>query len=257
LMRMAARGLSRSAIGNVRTYLKSALEFALDIELISKNPARGAKLVIPRALAKREKRVLSEDQARSLLAHAQGRERVILRLFLVGGLRAQELFALRADDVTAGRLRIDEAIKSVETGDERIGEPKTEASGAYAAVPPAIERELRNWIAGLPDQSPRAWLFPSEVGTPIRPDNYLKRTLKPLAASVGIPGITFQILRRTCATLMDSREHAQAQLRHTTPETTARHYRQAIPAEVRESVANLDQRLTATDRQRAVKDGVA
>jgi hypothetical protein len=39
---------------------------------------------------------------------AQGRERLILRRFLVGGCRPAELFALRTNDVEPGQIRVDE-----------------------------------------------------------------------------------------------------------------------------------------------------
>jgi hypothetical protein len=53
------------------------------------------------------------------------REHLIVRLFVVCGLRAQELFVLGVDDVEPGILRIDEALKKSEKGSDRIGETKS------------------------------------------------------------------------------------------------------------------------------------
>ncbi|HXS95477.1 MAG TPA: hypothetical protein VN736_12810, partial [Candidatus Limnocylindrales bacterium] len=50
-------------------------------------------------------------------------------------------------------------------------------------------------------------------------------------------------LRRTCATFFRDVKGAQQQLRHASPNVTARHYMQAITAEHREAVAKLDREL--------------
>jgi integrase len=65
--------------------------------------------------------------------------------------------------------------------------------------------------------APNDLLFPTETGTPYRIGNYLKRTLKPIAAKAGIPDITYQALRRTFATHSGDTalRRTQAQLRHT------------------------------------------
>jgi integrase len=48
--------------------------------------------------------------------------------------------------------------------------------------------------------APNDLLFPTETGTPYRISNYLKRVLKPIAATAGIPDMTYRALRRTFAT---------------------------------------------------------
>ena len=64
-------------------------------------------------------RFLSLDEVRRLLSAAATvsfRERLIIRLFIVCGLRAQEMFVLRFEDIEPGILRIDEALKETEKG---------------------------------------------------------------------------------------------------------------------------------------------
>ncbi len=93
------------------------------------------------------------------------------------------MFPLRVDDLEAGILRIDEALKEAEKGSARVG----------------------------------------ETGTPYRIGNYLKRVLKPIAKKAGIPDLTYQALRRTFATHFQrygSPRDAQAQLRHSKLEMT-------------------------------------
>lgn len=267
LNRMAEQGYRRSGLHIVSTYIKALMAFCLDENLIERDPAR--KLVIPTRLKRSSERVLSMDEARRLWSAAgtmteatetdkAGRERryqldpvreqLIVRMFLVCAFRPQELFALRADDIEPGRVRIDEALKERERGEYRIGDTKTEGSHGYVTVTPEIEADLRAWVQAR-GIGQGALLFPTGMGTPWRHANYLRRVLQPLARAVGIKGVTFQALRRTCATHFKAREkNKQEHLRHTSPVTTMKHYDKPISAEVRLAVEQLDRELTATGK---------
>ena len=127
---MASRGDSYSVIQKTRTYLAAMLEYARDERLIADNPAR--KLELPTQLLRKPcERYYSLDEVRRLLSKAHGREHLVLRIFINCGLRPGELFALREDDIELGQLRIDEAVKEFERGDQRIGDTKTMGSRAY------------------------------------------------------------------------------------------------------------------------------
>lgn len=230
-------GYGLSALKTARTYMKAVFEFANEECLMSKNPAK--KLVLP-ATRKPSERFLGMEQVRLLLSAATGREHLTLRLLVVGGLRPAELLALRTNDIRPGVLRIDEAVKERErqaTG-RRIGDTKTDESDGFVAISGHLEAELRAWAETRPSG---ALLFPSDAGTTWRIGNYLKRVLKPLAASVGIEGLTFQCLRRTCATHFGGAvKEAQSQMRHADPVTTLRHYKKSIGEEQRAAVEAMD-----------------
>jgi integrase len=191
---------------------------------------------------------------RRLLSKAHGREHLVLRIFINCGLRPGELFALREDDVEPGQLRIDEAVKEPECGGRRLGEAKTVGSHAYVGISHGLHEELEIWIQARRQQEPyhlaasassSDLLFPNEKGTKFRLGSYLKRYLKPLAKSVGIPDLTYQALRRTCATHFQKHgkpRDIQAQLRHSRLEMTGR-YVKAIPDQVRRAVENMDKEL--------------
>src|ERR1019366_6708933 len=71
---------------------------------------------------------------------------------------------------------------------------------------------------------PEGWLFPaSRGGSPLRPNNYLKRDLVKLCKAAGVGRIDLRRLRRTCATYLRDEAAAQGQLRHSSGETTKRH----------------------------------
>ena len=181
-------------------------------------------------------------------------EHLVLRIFINCGLRPGELFALREDDLAAGQLRIDEAIKEFERGDRRIGETKTTGSLAYVGISKGLREELEIWIHARRQQVPyhktasaaaSDLLFPNEAGKTMGLGNYLKRCLKPLAKKAGIPDLTYQALRRTCATHFQKHgkpRDIQAQLRHSRLEMTGRYVKE-IPDQVRAAVESLDREL--------------
>jgi integrase len=257
LNQLAARGDSFSAVKKVRTYLSAALDYALDERLISVNPAR--KLELPSHWLRRPcGRYYSIEEVRKLLSVAAAeslREHLIARIFLVCGLRAQEMFVLRVEDLEPGILRIDEALKETEKGDARIGDTKSTTSNGYVSISPDLEREIRNWLQirrmadpyhKTAEPAPNDLLFPTEAGTPFRIGNYLKRTLKPLAQKAGIGDMTYQALRRTFATPFQrygSPKDAQTQLRHSKLEMTG-WYMKEIPASVRAAVEKMDADLS-------------
>lgn len=261
LNNMAQRGDSYSTVQKVRTYLAAALEYARDERLIADNPGR--KLELPTQLLRKPcERYYSLEEVRGLLSKAHGREHLVLRIFINCGLRPGELFALRENDIELGQLRIDEAVKEAECGDRRIGETKTTGSRGYVGISEGLHQELEMWVHARHQQHPyhataasssSDLLFPSEAGTTFRIGNYLKRYLKPLAKSAGITDMTYQALRRTCATHFQKHGNPrdiQAQLRHTKLEMTGRYVKE-IPEQVRAAVEKLDCELCPNPDQTA------
>jgi site-specific recombinase XerD len=117
-------GYGQSALKTARTYIKAVFEFAIEEDLVRRNPARRLELPPTR---KPCERFLSMDEVHSITGTATGREKLILRLFLVAGLRPAELFAPRTDDIGGGELRIDEAVKDREKqgSGRRLGDTKS------------------------------------------------------------------------------------------------------------------------------------
>jgi integrase len=67
--------------------------------------------------------------------------------------------------------------------------------------------------------------------------------LAKLCKAAGVGRIDLRRLRRTCATYLRDEAVAQGQLRHSSVETTKRHYLKAIPAEQKARVERLDAEL--------------
>ena len=259
LNQMAGRGDSYSVVKKARTYISAALELGRDVRLITDNPGR--KLELPTQLLRKPcERYYSLEEVRLLLSKSHGREHLVLRVFINCGLRPGELFALREDDIENGQLRIDEAVKEAERGDRRIGETKTTGSRGYVGISQGLQEELDIWVHarrqrdpyhGTASASSSDLLFPSESGTTFRLGNYLKRYLKPLAKQAGISDMTYQALRRTCATHFQKHgrpRDIQAQLRHSKLEMTGRYVKE-IPEQVRAAVDSMDRELCGGTEQ--------
>jgi len=246
--KLAKDGYGESVVGRVRTYIKACFEYATDEDIVEKNPAR--KLVMPNIQKQPCERFLRVDELRALLAQAPPREHLVLRILAVCGLRPAEALVLRIEDSEGTQLRIDEALKERQRGEDRIGTTKTAESDNYVPVPPDLGREIAAWIAAHPDRgNPRAFLFPNSVGSAFSVGNYLKRHLKPLAEAADVPGVTLQAFRRTSSTHIQSYatvKDMQRHLRHTDPRTTLKHYAKVIPDSLRAAVAALDAQIIGT-----------
>ena len=211
----------------------------MELEFLLKNPAR--KLAVPRSGKKAASLPLTPEQIPQVLFHLGNRERLIVRMFLVLGLRPGEMFALRWNDKQQNSLRID---SSVTDGIEV--ETKTEGSDANVWLPASIETELKFWRNTTKDAGPESFIFPSSRGTAVNTNNFLSRVLKAAGRKAGIEGITHQMLRRTCSTYMaqiTTVKDVQAHLRHSTAKTTLEHYIKSVPESVRVAVESLDHLL--------------
>jgi integrase len=249
-------GASKSQLSKLTMYLRAILNVAVDRRLIDRNPARKLK-------AKSRKRANSlahtSEDCGALLAVISGRDHVAIRILIQLGLRSEELFALRRNDVRETELVIDEALVNGHTK-----EPKTLASASAVYIPSDLLTELRHYLETI-DVRPDAWLFPSSRKTvPMRPNNFLRRVLKPAAirASVAVStnaggvettALNFQSLRRTSSTLFGAKakdpKSTQAHMRHADPQVTLKYYQQAVPAAVKAAALALEGDLLDAQRK--------
>ncbi len=251
------QGASRSFLGKLGLFLRAILNRAVDCELIQHNPARKLR-------AKSRKRACNLahtlEECDLLLSQVTGAEHLAMRLLIQLGLRSEELFALRRNDVQGSGLVIDEAIVDGEAKDT-----KTAASAAMMYLTPDLELELKHYLSTLPED-PEGWLFPSSrQSVPTRQGNFLNRVLKPAAVRARLElrdlgrgkmtsGVNFQSLRRTSSTLFGARakdpKSTQAHMRHTDPYITLKYYQQEIPAEVKAAALVLERDLLEQKRRR-------
>lgn len=217
---------SKSHVTHVRKYVKAVFEEAIEQDLLVKNPA--AKMRLPTCTKVKASRYLTVGEIQKLLAEMKEQHRLMTEVTIYGGLRANELFALRVNDLLAEGLRIDEGV-----WEGQFGEPKTEGSVACVSLPATVQGRLLVYSRSLKNSSPDALLFPGRNGKAWRANNFLNRVLKPAAKEAGLDGVTIQSLRRTTATHFAQRaaiSDTKSQMRHSTASVTFDYYAQSVPA---------------------------
>ena len=125
------------------------------------------------------------------------RERLIVKLAIIAGMRPGEIFGL-----TWGRLSDTHAeiVQRVYRGD--IDTPKTYQSVRKAALSTGLAAEIEAWRRFAVDTRPEAWVFPSEPMTPLSKDNCWRRHIQPRLATVGLGWANFLVMRRTHSSIM-------------------------------------------------------
>lgn len=248
----AAHGFSFTVIDHNRTMLKAILEEALDAELIGKNPAR--KLMNPET-PEPEKFVLPKDQARALLEALPFRDRLMAMIAAFCAMRPGEIFGLRWSSFRGDHLQIE---GTAWRGVLRPGKAKTKGSKTSIALPDLLIPALVMWREHCGKPPLEALIFASEKHTPMRPENWLRRRIKPIAAKLGISvPVNFQVLRRTFATNAQgygNPKDVQAHLRHTDIATTLDVYTQTVPESVRKLVNSVTQDVMTAEPPPAIEE---
>jgi len=227
-------GFSRDVIEHAAVMLKAILEEACDADLIKKNPAR--KLKRPDT-PEPTKLTLPKDQARALLDALPFRDRLIAMIAAFCAMRAGEIFGLRWSSWQDKELHV---TGTAWRGTMRPGKAKTEGSKAGIALPDVLVPALVMWREHCGNPPGDALIFPSLQKTPMRPENWLRRRIKPIAAKLGISvPVNFQVLRRTFATnaqVYATPKDVQTHLRHADIATTLGIYTQPVGESVRKLV---------------------
>ena len=121
-----------------------------------------------------------------------------------------------------------------------------QAKPGLGAPAERVAQDLWLWKQECPDSSPQAFIFPDAKGGFMDTGNYRKRVLHKLARELELPKLTFQVIRRTIATLAQKKgtvKDVQGLLRHSRAATTTDVYMQEIPESVRATVNAIHQEL--------------
>lgn len=196
----ARKHLSYAFVNHLRWDLKQILDLAVADGVIQRNPIySGGKmfLFVPKECSKPERQAMSIEEARLAFTVLELRERLVVKLGILAGMRCSEIFGLRRGAVHGAHANIVERVcrRDVDT-------PKTEKSKRQAALSANLQEDMRAWLATMPED-PDGWLFPSEnPRKPIDSTNLLMRAIRPRLSMVGLEWVDFRVLRRTHATLM-------------------------------------------------------
>ena len=191
-----AKVLAQTGIDHLRFRLRSIFELAMSEGVVDRNPA--IALFTPRVcLPDRERLVLTSDQASTMIEALDLREKLLARLATWEGMRPGEILALQIGDVATESVWVRRRLYRFE-----IDTPKTKRSIRQVALTKATSLILAAWVEAMPSRDPAAWLFGSENrDKPISRDNVWNRCMYPKLKPVGLEWATFQVMRRTFATL--------------------------------------------------------
>lgn len=196
LDRKAAAGLSFSVVNHLRWDLRHIHRVAVAEGYIERNPAE--LLFTPQAATRADKRVATAEEVARVFAVVNLRERLILKLAGIAGLRPGEIFGLKWANLEPPFAEIRQRIYR---GD--IDSPKSPKSIRKAALGESLLSEVAQWRALCLKTAPDAWVFPSETGgTPLRKDNVWRRHIGPKLRAIGLGWINFQVLRRSCSSML-------------------------------------------------------
>ena len=258
-----AKTRSRDRVLQIRAYVRDMFAEAVDQGFLTKDPAR--KLKPPANLRATDKTVLTWDQLAAAVEKLDLRDRILLRLDITNALRPGELFAPRWKCHHMETLSLS-IVETVYKGKIR---PYGKTKGSLREVPISedVSKDLVLWRKvsqerydkrkkkrGLPPSDPEAFIFPGRFGGCMDSSNYRKRVLHKLAAELELPKLTFQVIRRTTATLAQKKgtvKDVQAVMGHTRLQTTTDIYMQTIPESVRATVDSLDRELQLTMKKLA------
>lgn len=189
-----ARSLSRSVVSHLRWDLNAIFKMAAEDAIIQGNPA--GSLVTPKEAKTRTKRTMTKEQVLLALSILDLRERVIFLLAVLAGMRPGEILALRWGKVDPQMIEVAQRVYRGLPDD-----PKTERGKRQAALPPHLARDLADWRETSANTAPDALVFPSERGTYLSRDNFLRRNIQSKLEDIRLGWVNFQVLRRTQASL--------------------------------------------------------
>lgn len=164
---------------------------------------------------------LSVQQVRDLLTTAAKYPTLRLRILLAvtTGLRRGDIEALRIGDIHFDR-------NTITTRNRKAGKTMAERP-----VPEAIMTALANHVAGLPEGQEK-----------LLPDRFSPKKWDRVRDEVNVPGLTFQVLRKTFASLLAQRGVStavtQRLLEHSSPQLTNDVYTNVDPV-LRQAVEQL------------------
>lgn len=235
-------GLSAKTVRNLHSIVHHCFQDALDMEIISRNPVKSRKELLPKA-TKKEMLILEGEAVESFLAEIQGKEfEELFYIDLFTGMREGEILGLSWDCIDFKNQTI--TIKQQLKRDSHIGEKNSQyiiddtKTGNNRTIRPAPsvfpilkkvkkqqqENQLRN---GSRFYNPSNLVFTDEIGQWINGRTLLKAFKKRVDA-IGIPEMRFHDLRHTYAALSlqngDDLYTVSKNLGHTNISTTANTY---------------------------------
>jgi integrase len=232
----------------IRDAMSNLFNHAIRWEFTDKNPIIGVvKGSGVRVSGKREREpdVLEVGELQALLAGVSVRERAMLSIDMVSGLRRGELAGLKWADFDFSQLSVSVTRSLV---DQQVGDCKTEVSRKLMPLDPYTAEDVRAWYRQTRYQAPEDWVWATDAARagekrgkqPVWLATVMRCHIQPLAKKLGIhKQIGWHTFRHTFATLLKANKEdvkvVQELLRHSTSRMSMDVYAQALAADKREA----------------------
>jgi integrase len=254
---MSERGLSPSTRQHAYDFVKAALEDAVHLDLLEKNPMRS--VARPKGGKVRDTGVWSIEEVRQLLKASSGYGvEFVLRICVTLGLRIGEALALKWSDLKGDALHVQRTLNHFRK--EGLFRPcKSESErvlfldeGTINAFKAQHEKQnatrAKALEAGLWQESHNL-IFTSEVGTPFIPRN-VARALDAIIKRAGVTRYSSHAMRKTYASLAALHippKEIQERLGHKDVRMTMSIYTHVMQFRKRSAALSLEQLLTPND----------
>jgi integrase len=233
--------LARGTRAKIRNAMSAVYNHAIRWQFTDKNPISGpVKGSGVRVSAKRMSTpdILTVNEMQKMISAVRLRERVLLFLDMVTGLRRGELAGLKWEDVDFLNLQINVTRSVV---DQHVGRCKTEISQKPVPIDEYIAQDLMEWYRHTPYHEPSDWVFATDSNRagskrgkqPVWLCKIMGYYIQPIARRLGITKrIGWHTFRRTYSSILkDNGEDVkvvQELLRHASTKITLDVYAQAL-----------------------------
>jgi integrase len=213
-----------NTLKNIKWAFSAIFTAAIKYRYAKQNPVRAADLPPEPVVIQQE--LPTAEQLQQLMDALDEETQMMVSIDCLTALRPSELLALRRSAIDFARkcLWVREAVNH---GD--IHTPKYHRQSRPIRLADADLESLQRFMAKSPDSHGDDWLFPNKAGTaPKEYVNILRRKIQPKARELGLPHVTWRLLRHWHSTVLQDSgvpvRVAQERLGHSRPETTLKHY---------------------------------
>jgi integrase len=209
--------------------------------------------------------ILEVSEMRAIVAKLQLRERVLLFLAMVTGLRRGELTGIQWGDIDFANLLIDVRRSVV---DQVVGRCKTEASQKPVPIDEFTAQDLLAWYRVTSYREPGDWVFTSNSHRagkkrgkqPLWLQSIMRYHIEPVIRELGIDKrVSWHTFRRTYTTLLQANREdvkvVQELLRHGSAKVTMDVYAQAQMPAKRKAQQKVVEMVRLEARERALSVG--
>jgi integrase len=257
--------LSRNSVRLILSCIRTILNHAIEDSLIQSNPAARLGRFLKSEKPKRKAQAMTREEAERFLAavlEAYPRFWALFLTALRAGLRRGELVALQWGDIEFGANDEDENRYIVVQRNYVRGFFTTPKSRKSRRVD--MSRQLRTTLLGLRQQreveamkSGKAsilddFVFPSEVGTVMNPDNIYHRYFLPSLEKAKLRRFRLHDLRHTFGSLLiqdgASLAYVKEQMGHSSIQVTVDTYGHLIPGANISWIDRLDEKSSRSKR---------